>query len=289
MNIKKIAILITSHNRREKTLACLKALYNCTLPGDIIYVTYLVDDGSLDGTGPAVKNAFPEVNVIQGNGKLFWAGGMRLAWKEALKNDFDGYLLLNDDTILYPSAISGLLLTHDYSLNRFKKEGIYVGTACDPVTGGYTYGGKKITNAISGRSKHVKPLDNMFQCCDFANANILFVPKQVVETIGILPEKYTHLLADYDYTLNASKSGIPLIVSKEYCGECQNDHVKTWLSEDHSLAERMKYLKSPKYLAYSEYLYFIRKYFPLYLPVSFIKLWGKTIFPSVWDKYKRLN
>ena len=64
----KIAVLITCHNRREKTIACLQFLYNCDLPENHELEVFLVDDGSIDGTGEAVKNNFQQVNVIEGNG-----------------------------------------------------------------------------------------------------------------------------------------------------------------------------------------------------------------------------
>ncbi len=110
---------------------------------------FLVDDGSTDGTAEAVKNKFPEVNVIQGNGNLFWAGGMRLAWSEALKQHFDFYFLLNDDTILYPHAINLLIAAHTYALEKFNRGGIYVGSTNDPETKEFTYGGHKLLSKIS--------------------------------------------------------------------------------------------------------------------------------------------
>jgi GT2 family glycosyltransferase len=74
-----IAVLLTCHNRRDKTITCLDSLYNCLLPSDFQLDVFLVDDGSSDGTSKAVSEKFPSVNVIQGNGNLFWNQGMRLA------------------------------------------------------------------------------------------------------------------------------------------------------------------------------------------------------------------
>ena len=56
----KIAVLLTCHNRREKTLSCLKNLLEQNLE-DIDLSVYLVDDGSSDGTSDAIKEHFPEV------------------------------------------------------------------------------------------------------------------------------------------------------------------------------------------------------------------------------------
>lgn len=47
---KRIAVLMTCHNRRETTLKCLSSLYDQALPSGVTFKTYLVDDGCADGT-----------------------------------------------------------------------------------------------------------------------------------------------------------------------------------------------------------------------------------------------
>jgi GT2 family glycosyltransferase len=70
-----------------------------------------VDDGSTDDTATAVSQRFPQVKILQGTGSLFWNGGMRIAFAQALQHDYDYYLWLNDDTVLYPNALETLLTT----------------------------------------------------------------------------------------------------------------------------------------------------------------------------------
>src|SRR5690242_187901 len=94
---RKVAVLITSHNRRETTLRCLRCLVEQRGCEALDVQTYLVDDGCTDGTASAVRNAFPTVTILQADGSLFWAGGMRAAFAEAAKSDPDFYLWLNDD------------------------------------------------------------------------------------------------------------------------------------------------------------------------------------------------
>ena len=287
--MKRIAVLITCYNRQEKTMTCLKSLLAADLSADYHLSVFLVDDGSTDGTGETVKKKIPQVNVIQGNGNLFWAGGMRLAWKEALKEHFDFYFLLNDDTILYPNAINLLIDAHTYALEKFNQGGIYVGSTNDPETKEFTYGGHKLLSKISSRSQPVKPQAEIIQSCDFANANILLVSNNVVESIGILSDKFTHSVADYDYTLTASRKGFPLLVCSDYCGVCVDEHGKNWLPGNYPVSERIKYLRSPKHLAYKEYLFYIKHHFPFYYPIAFLKLWAKTLFPSIWDNFKKVK
>lgn len=96
-----IAILITCHNRKNKTLKCLKHLSEQAIKLDI----YLVDDGCTDGTSDAVKKEFPDVIIIQGDGELFWNRGMVKAWETASSRyDYDYYIWMNDDTYVYISV-----------------------------------------------------------------------------------------------------------------------------------------------------------------------------------------
>ena len=106
---KKIAILYTSHNRREKTILSLASLWQSTreLRSQGLYIAiYLTDDGSTDGTTESIRSQFPFVKIINGSGTLYWAEGMRRSWTEALKQDYDAYLLLNDDVELYSDSVA---------------------------------------------------------------------------------------------------------------------------------------------------------------------------------------
>ncbi len=277
----KIAVLLTTYNRKQKTIACLKTLRMQTFPVNIEVEIFLTDDASSDGTAEAVKIFFPEVHLYYGNGSLFWAGGMRSTWQHALKSNADYFLLLNDDTLLYKDALSSLIKSIDMS----SKPAICIGSTVDINTGNISYGGSRLrySKRWSGYTIHSK---TSYLSCDFGNANIMLVPRKIVDAIGILNNGYTHSLADYDYTLTAKKAGFEVIVAPGFLGSCTDDHGNNWMGQKTSFKQRLKYLKSPKGLTYKEYLYFIRNHFPLSYPTAFCKLWLKTFFPFLWETFK---
>lgn len=286
MSKMNVAALLTCHNRKAKTIACLESLYRAVVPPAYQIDVYMTDDGSTDGTGKTVKELFPQVNVIQGDGSLFWAGGMRLAWKTAIDGkQYEAYLLINDDVILHRNFMLNLLKAEAHSLAETGKKGIYSGATVDGTTGQVTYGGSVITqNHLIMNMQKLAPA-SYTQRCDLANANVLWVSGCVVEEIGIFEKRYTHGIADYDYSLRAMKNKIPLWLAPDVCGVCDNDHEKNWKTGV-SLKERILWMKSPKGLACSEYMFYIKKYFPAYLPYSFIMMWMKILFPFVWDRFK---
>ena len=140
MSIQSIAVPITSFNRRELTLRTLASLYSQKIVANVRLSVYLVDDGRTDGTGEAVRSQFPDVNILPGDGSLFWNGGMRKAFAEAMQGNFDAYLFLNDDTILYEDALERAL-NCARSWNSVGASAIVVGSTRSPITGDHSYGG----------------------------------------------------------------------------------------------------------------------------------------------------
>lgn len=281
-----IAILLTCHNRKQQTLQCLQSLFMAALPEEYNLDIYLVDDGSTDGTGEKVTLNFPSINIIQGSGNLYWAGGMRLAWETAIKaKDYDAFILLNDDVELKPEFLELFIKTNQYALNTFGISGVYSAATADKENNKITYGGNIITNrGMRMNSKRLTPAEKP-QEIDFANANILWVDSSVVEKIGVLSDRYTHGIADYDYALRANKSGFPVLLTAGIGGYCKNDHGKNWKSSS-NLKDRITYLKSPTGLDYKDYLYYMRQHFPLSLPYAFSMMWLKTFFPQLWKHFK---
>ena len=281
----KIASLACSYNRREKTTTFLKSLLTQAIPGGYTLDVYLLDDNSSDGTADYVRENFPSVTLVEGTGSLYWAGGMRAVWTAARqKGDYDFYLLLNDDVHLFDNAISRLLAA--YKKSKFPQN-ILLGTVRDDKKQTITYGGHKLINKAKGQVEIVVPDDTELMEAHIGNANILMVDKGTVEKIGILSDSFTHGFADFDYTLRAVKNSLKVWVAPGYYGYCINDHGKSWLPNSAPLKKRIAYLYSPTGLAYKEYLLYTRRHFPRMLPGVFVKAWLKTLFPILYDKFKK--
>lgn len=286
-----IAVLITCHNRKEKSLSCLRTLFvsrscynnNHELP--ITLKVFLVDDGCTDGTAEAVVKEFSrteDIFIIKGSGELYWAGGMRAAWKCALKHkiDWDFFLLLNDDVVVYDSCLENLLESHNYSVTKYGKGGVYSGITCEIGNSEKTtYGGVRWISRIWGKAELLPPRD-VPQLCDAANANIMLVSQQVVKEIGIFYEGYQHGYADYEYSMFVRKKGLPLFVAAHLCGECPDDHIN--LKErlvNMSISERRKLLSSPLY-SIQQRLLFTRRNFPIRYPITLIGGLVRLYFPK---------
>jgi GT2 family glycosyltransferase len=280
-----IATLCCCFNRVHKTSAFFESLIQQVVSENYSLDYYMLDDNSPDETGRIIKEQFPIVNVTMGSGSLFWAGGMRTLWKKVLdEKKYDLFLLLNDDVVLVPGAVERLLK----AFNDLPQDGnIVLGTVLDPQSRTITYGGHRIKNYLSGSIFVQEPDEQELMPCEIGNANILLVDKFTVNKLGILSDLYTHGLADFDYTYTAVKNGLGVWVAPGFYGYCENDHGVSWLPSKVSLRKRIQHLYSPKGLAYKEYMTFVRRHFPLMLPAGFFKAWLKTLFPVVYDLFKK--
>lgn len=279
----KIATILTCFNRKAKTVRCLTELfrvldaYNATHnERNMELSVYLTDDASSDGTAEAARDVCGGIDfhLCQGDGNCFWAGGMRLAWREALKRheEWDFYLLLNDDTTVMDNVFEQLMECHEYALSKFGKAGVYSGCTCDENnTGIVTYSGDVMNPRTKGWNR-LFPNGNP-QIVDMTNANILLVDKSVVDEIGIFDDGYIHGVADQDFGMTARRAGFPVLITPNVCGYCEYDHVteqdvcKNLMKM--SLKERRMYVCHPTH-SDKDYLLFIKRNMPKRYVASYI-------------------
>lgn len=246
-----IGVLLTCFNRKPKTLACLDALFHQSLPSDVTLTVYLVDDGSTDGTGNAIAQTYPQVKLFTGNGNLFWNGGMRFAFSEAMKDDPDYYLWLNDDTIIIRDAVKILLQVSQELAQKGEKDAIVSGSTRDPQTGQTTYGGVVRENAFHPfRYKLLEP-NQEAQECGTVHGNCLLMPRSVVEKVGNLDPNFIHYLGDWDYGLRARQKDCTVWIAPGHLGTCSLNPQVTKVAAS-SLDEGLKKVNSPKGLAFSD-------------------------------------
>lgn len=281
----QIAVLLTCYNRKDKTLRCLKSLSDTFLLSGVDHKVdvYLTDDGCTDGTSNAVRAlniTFP-VYILNASGSLYWNGGMNNSWRAALENGpYDGYLWLNDDTIVLEDFWADITIADEVSLEHYGKKGIYVGSTYSSLDGEFTYGGFNFATYWTLKDVFVLPNAYDFQPCQCAHGNITYVSNEVVEEMGILCEKYLHGGGDHDYTYLAHKAGFPVLVMPHYCGICENDHGgETVRFEQMPLNERIKFLKSPFGLNLSNTGLFNSRCFPLRVPFVWLMGYLKALFP----------
>ncbi|MHB8059240.1 MAG: glycosyltransferase family 2 protein [Gaiellaceae bacterium] len=212
----RVSAILASHNRRELTLACLRSYFEQLVDASLTLDAVLVDDGSEDGTAPAVREAFKNVRVIETDGSLYWAASMARAESEALASDPDALVWLNDDVVLEADAVQRLAQIAGDPRTVAK---IVVGRIHDPVTDELTYGGVRRVDWHPLRFAHVPPAETPVEA-DTLNGNLALVTRAAANQIGPIDGGFAHGAADFDYGLRAQKLGIPVLVAPGRAGVC---------------------------------------------------------------------
>lgn len=281
MKMERIAILLTVYNRREKTLACLANIYRQKSIDNYLIDIYLTDDNSTDGTAEAVKEQFPQVNIINGSGTLYWNRGMIAAWSEAVrKNDYDFYLWLNDDAVLIDEALRLLL---NCSKEKDDKA-IIVGATYGENSGVVTYSG------YEKNGKRILP-DGTLQRCEYFNGNIVLIPKAVYHAVGMNDNRYSHSIGDFDYGLRANQKGIEAFVSSCVLGFCdRHNNIPIWCNPNYNFKKRWKSFISPLGAAPLEYFLFDRQHKGLIKAyIGLIGSYIRCLFPQLFFKRMKNN
>lgn len=285
----KLAVLLTCFNRRNKTMACLTNIFANNLKSHDIEI-YLVDDGSTDGTSAAISDEFPEVHIITGSGNLYWNGGMRFAWEAALRSKPDFYLWVNDDSFIYPDAISRLFKTYQGLIERNETVGAILGSMVDPKTKVLTYGGRtKCSKVNPVKIGPVVGPSELPKRCDFINGNLILIPQTTVDKIGILSEKFTHSMGDFDYGLRAQKVGLNCWVAPGVYGECELNSIEgSWQDKALPLEIRVNKMKSITQLPpLKEWACFIRRHGGNKWPLLYLDALIRAKAPRFWLFAKR--
>lgn len=275
----QIAVLLTCHNRCATTIACLEALGAQCLPQHTKLTSYLVDDGCTDGSAAAVLQRFPKVQIIPGDGNLYWCGGMRAAWSSAAAAfDYDGYLWLNDDVRLFPEAIS-TLLTLCQEAAATGRPSIVVGSTCDPDNDRLlTYGGWQ-------GDKLIEPSLGV-QTCDTMSGNFVLVPREVFEVVGNLSPDFRHVFGDRDYGFRARKAGFEIWVAPGFLGQCRRNPCPPWADPSVPFSRRWHSVHSPTVYPLREQWIFCRRHHGWGGFVRTAKLYFRVLFPGQWNRLK---
>lgn len=148
--------------------------------------------------------------LIQTNENRGFAAGNNVGFKYALlRNDFDSIILLNNDTVVHPEAISELLMAKQKYGNCAIYGGrIFYYNKPDILwyDGGYF-------NEYSGRSIHlnigkkVKYFNKKVKEVNFITFCYVLIPKYVIDNAGLLDERYFMYNEDLDYCIKVHRLG----------------------------------------------------------------------------------
>ncbi|MBD0389786.1 MAG: glycosyltransferase family 2 protein [Nostoc sp. C3-bin3] len=210
----KIGIIIPVHNRKVCVQSILTQLYDQAIQGSYLKNIFfiVVDDGSTDGTKELIEISFPTVHLLEGDGSLWWTGGIVKGMEYATVNINTDYVVwMNDDISIADDLISNLFSLCGSSKYRETIIGGIVRdkTYSDWIVYSGLRAGKPIRNINEFSSSAELEVDTLA-------GNIVVIPRAVIDQVG-MPDatKFPHHGGDYEFIRLAKKNGFKVISSSK--------------------------------------------------------------------------
>lgn len=266
-----VCVILTCFNRKYKTVRCVESLVMRNQ--DVNFDFIITDDKSSDGTVEALAQLPYKIEILHGNGSLFWCGGMRKGIDYFFNIDnrkYDYVLLVNDDVEFFENAVSNLIIQ-----NNKRDNTVMVGVTCDRE-GNTTYGLQKQFHSLRRNTNQLQEVSDAEIEGDTFNANCVLIPVDILKNTGNMDNHYTHGLGDFDLGYRMKRMGYHIVSGRGYVGICEkNEMVNTWLDNRLSRIKRIKLKESVKGSPFKELFHFYRvNYGVLYAII-------RSIFPYV--------
>jgi len=217
----KIEIVMPVHNRRKTTVQCLKSLERIDKTGLEIHII-VVDDGSTDGTTEAIQKMFPEIEIISGDGTLFYVGGTNRGISAALKRNPDYILTVVDDSIFHEQFLQRLIKTAETKAHSIVGTLLLLWDLPHKVFQ-VDFKWKTLDGGWS-QPENVTAFDfpqTAFEVEGMAGNCILF-PVDAIKECGLLDEKkFPHNWGDIQYVVRMKKLGWQLLVEPKSYVWCE--------------------------------------------------------------------
>lgn len=203
--------VVLSWNGREDTLRCLQSLLDVD---DASLRVVCVDNGSHDGSPEAVRERFPQVELIEAGANLGYSGGNNLGIRRALEQGAGWVVLVNNDATVAPDAIDGF---REAARVR-PRAGILAGKvyfADRPST--IWFAGQRVRELLgySGRPRGYGRSDGpryeRVVETDRAVGALMAISRAAIDAVGLLDEDLFAYVEDVDWALRVRDAGFEVV------------------------------------------------------------------------------
>jgi GT2 family glycosyltransferase len=201
-------IVVPVHNRAAVTERLAAALARQTMSQ---FRLLLIDDGCTDDTVSRVLARLGAqcVRVLRGNGDLWWAGALQLAYEQLcaeVLDEGDAVLILNDDVEVDDDFLQqGLTVLAESPGACIQAIGL------DTATGTADRGAVVDLARLHFRAARSGEAPNCL-----STRGLLMSARSFTRSGGLRPRWLPHYLSDYEFTLRLRRQGRPLIVDERF-------------------------------------------------------------------------
>ena len=227
--MKKVLSIIVSYNFEPWLDKCLSSLLESSYPTDVL----VVDNASQDHSAARIRQAYPQVKLIESRENLGFGKANNLGFRYALEQGYDTVFLVNQDAWLKAGCLSELM-EQDYP----EDIGIISPVHYDGTEQALDQGFAHYTQALDLHAENA--------VADFVNAAFWLIPTKILREIGGFSSIFYHYGEDSDYVNRLHYHGYQLVI---------NTKATAYHDRQGRLANQ-----SVEALRKSEFVYFLTEY-----------------------------
>jgi len=205
LKLRSVNLFVLNWNGRDLTLDCLSSLEKITYPNVKVYI---IDNGSSDNSVTAIRNQFPDYEIIGLPENYGFARGNNAGF-ELVKQKADYTIFLNNDTIVDPNFVEPLInAMESNSTVKQSTPKIFYADNLDYIW----FGGGKVS-LWAGWIRHlgIRQKDSMQfsfnRNVDYATGCCVCMRTVDFESIGMFDESFLMYGEDVDLSLRFRKQG----------------------------------------------------------------------------------
>ena len=201
-----IFVILLNWNRPYDTLECIRSLASSDYPH---FTTVVVDNGSIDDSLSILKQVGDKIILIESGQNLGFTGGNNLGIKYALEQNADYVLLLNNDTLIAPDALSKMMIVAESNekIGIVTPKILYHPDRSRIWSAGTKFYEWCMTTRLTGyKQKDIGQYD-VERDLPFAVGCAMFIKKEVLTSIGLLNDDMFAVSEDVDYGVRTIKQG----------------------------------------------------------------------------------
>ncbi len=200
-----VVIVILNTNRRDDTLECLSSLARSSYAHQ---KTIVLDNASTDGSVEAIQAAFPLVEILRLKSNTGYAGNNNVGIQAAIEQGADWVLVLNEDTVLDPECIAGLVAAGE-SDSRIGMVGPLVFHHNEPTVI-QSAGGELGPN---WEARHIGQNEDdtgqfaLPRAVEWVSGCAILVRRTTIEQCGMLDERFFYYWEEVEWCLRIGRAG----------------------------------------------------------------------------------
>jgi len=209
--LPQVTIIVLNWNGLNDTLDCLESL------GQLDYKNYkvvVVDNGSVDGSVPVIRERFPGVTIVENGENLGYAGGNNVGLRYAIVQGADYALLLNNDTVVDPAFLRILV----DAVQAEPAVGIAGPTICyherpDVIwsAGGAIDWQRGSTRMVGLDERDEGQFGAEPRTVDFVTGCAILVRRAVMEQVGLLDERFFAYYEETEWCVRVARAGYKIL------------------------------------------------------------------------------